>query len=213
MNSIEMRSKNFESVEKIVVTFHGYGTSGADFAEVGELLLVHKIDNAIFAFPDAPHMCSRPNFGIQGFEWFPLKNEITKEDVRNGLDMAAPVVAKYLESLKCKYGCSELVVMGFSQGAMMALEMMYHVEVSKIVAFSGLFEENPTKLLAARPNIYIVHSMDDDVVPFKNAEKSKDMLERMRLQTMMFIENDIGHSISENGWSAAIRFIKDEEEV
>ena len=39
-----IKSEKFAEAEKLIITLHGYGTSGLDFAEVGEIFLSKKID-------------------------------------------------------------------------------------------------------------------------------------------------------------------------
>lgn len=61
-NNYTIKSKNFKSLRRLVITLHGYGTSGEDFAKVGEIYLSQKLDDTVFLFPDAPYECA---MGVQ----------------------------------------------------------------------------------------------------------------------------------------------------
>ena len=39
-------------MQKVVITLHGYGASGADFAEVGKIFLAKKLDNVVIEHID-----------------------------------------------------------------------------------------------------------------------------------------------------------------
>ena len=199
-----IKSKNFKKAEKIVITLHGYGTSGNDFAEVGEIFLSKSMDNTVFLFPDAPHFCDS-GFGKQ---WFVL-DTMTYEELRIGLDEIAPALDEYIKSVSKKFDCDNINLMGFSQGAITCFEMLYYPNISKIVAYSGLFASSKNKeIISKNASVLIVHSDDDEVVPYKNAILSKNELDALNIKNEMFTCHGIGHSISIKGWNAGIEFLK-----
>ena len=198
-----IKSKNFEKVEKIVITLHGYGTSGNDFAEVGEIFLSKAMDNTVFLFPDAPYPCDS-GFGKQ---WFTL-DTMTYEELRSGLEMIAPILEEYINSASKKFDCDNINLMGFSQGAITCFEMLYNTNISKIVSYSGLFAAPKNREIKSKDtSVLIVHSDDDEVVPYKNAILSKNELDALNIKNEIFICHGIGHSISIEGWNAGVKFL------
>lgn len=201
-NKYIIKSEKFDFLEKIIITLHGYGTSGEDFAKVGEIFLSKKINNTIFLFPDAPYDCACGT----GKEWFDL-NEISPESLRNGLNNTGPMLANYIEKVSIEYDCENINLIGFSQGSIMALEMIYYPYTTKILAYSGLFVPCPEKTIKSNAKVLLVHSDDDTVVPYQNAINAKKDLEQNGIDVNLQTCHDIGHSISLEGWSYGVDFL------
>lgn len=201
------KSNSFQRAEKIVVTLHGYGADGEDFLEVVKNAFCHKMNNTLFVFPDAPHKCDA-DFGL---EWFKLSNNITFEEIRNGLDKAAPklfndVIVNLSEEFNIP--TEKINIIGFSQGAMLAFEMLYYGNFSHIVGYSGFFALDPKKEAKYGENkILIVHSDDDVVVPYNNMKMTSDSLNILGIRHETFTCHGIGHSISKEGFEKGLEFI------
>lgn len=203
-----IKSEKFEKAERIVIVLHGYGSSGKDFAEVGEIFLSKKLDNTVFLFPDAPHECRNAHFPGEGREWFPLSQKLTIDEIRDGLDKSAPILNDYIESSSKKYNCNNVNLIGFSQGSIMALEMLYYPNISKIVAYSGIFAMPEKKEKISNPDVLIVHSNDDEVVPYNNAISAEENLKSIGVRAELKTCQNIGHSISLEGWDWCVEFLK-----
>lgn len=203
MKTKVLKSEDFEKVERLIITLHGYGTSGEDFAEVGELYLSKQIKNAVFLYPDAPEKCEA-GFGSQ---WFTL-NDLSLDGIRQGLDRIAPILENYITEKKLEYGCENVNLIGFSQGSITALEMIHHTNVSKIVAYSGLFVPGSLPPVSS-PDVLLVHSIDDPVVPYTNAENAQGTLSDLDINVKLKTYDQIGHSISYEGWECGVRFLND----
>lgn len=204
-NSRVIKSKDFSNVDKLVITLHGYGSCGNDFAEVGDIFLSKKIDNAVFLFPDAPDICCEGT----GRQWFPL-DDVSHEELRKGLDYVAPIVKEYIEHNVHEYHCENVCLIGFSQGSITSFEMIFHTEISKVVAFSGLFNVPVSGQCVSKPEILIVHSTDDKVVPYSAAEQAQKDLTKFGIPVKVLPQLGIGHSISIDGWNACATFLNGE---
>lgn len=202
-NSRVVKSKNFNETKRIVVLLHGYGTSGEDFAKVGDTLLSKILDDTVFLFPDAPYQCEA---GV-GRKWFNL-NTMSFEELRSGLEASAPLVYEFVQKAAEEYRCKDISVIGFSQGAMLAFEMLYYPGISKIIPYSGIFAFAQDKAIKSKADVLIVHSYDDFVVPYKNAELAMENLEILGLNRKVITCHDIGHSISIEGWEDGMSFIR-----
>lgn len=198
-----VKSDNFKKADKLIVTLHGYGTCGDDFAEVGEIFLRRKIDNAVFIFPDAPEKCDA-GFGRQ---WFRL-DKLDFEELHTGLLKTAPILKNFIEAQIREFRCGNIYLIGFSQGAIMALEMMFHMAISKIISYSGLFCFSQKSQLVSKPDVLLVHSVDDPVVPYKNALNAKSSLENLEIPVSLETYYSIGHSISVEAWECGVDFLK-----
>lgn len=204
MNDVAIKSTNFEHLDKLIIILHGYGNSGSDYIKVGKTFLIPTIDNAIFLFPDAPAPCET----WTGRQWFPLALEnMTSEAIRNGLDQVAPYLCKYIEAQSQEFKCDNIFLVGISQGAMMALEMMYYTKILKIVVFCGLFTPNAHKKNMSKPDILLVHSVDDNIIPYEKALKAKLDLEDLKLNVCLHTCHNIRHNISKEGWQIGAEFL------
>ncbi len=206
MNDIAIKSTNFKHIDKLVIILHGYGNSGSDYIKIGKTFLTPNIDNAVFLFPDAPTPCAT----WTGQQWFPLSLEnMSFEEIRNGLDQAAPHLCKYIETKSQEFRCNNVCLVGISQGAIMALEMMYYTKIFKIVVCCGLFAPNSYKKNRSTPDILLIHSVDDNIIPYKKALLAKSDLEKMELKVSLHTCHNIRHSISKEGWQIGAEFLNE----
>jgi phospholipase/carboxylesterase len=199
-----LKSVEFASLKKIVVFFHGYGSKWEDFpAEYKKYLSDEMKDTILFA-PNAPFRCDA---GF-GYQWFKLSN-MSVDEIRSGMDEVVPIVANYIDSLAKEFECNDISIIGFSQGAMLSFEMLHYIDVSKIVAFSGMFIPSEKPIVAKNANVLIVHSDDDVSVPYLHAPQAKNDLDRLEVKSQIETCHGIGHSISQSGLRSCVNFLYD----
>jgi phospholipase/carboxylesterase len=198
----------------LVVLLHGFGAPGTD------LVSLHRVLDAPagtrFAFP-AGVVDLGPMFGGDARAWWfiDLEERLRRQargesrdpnEVPDGMDHAASLVALWIDSVR---GASPLVVGGFSQGAMLALEVALRLHAPP----NGLVLMSSTLLAAARQKpllpklantpIFQSHGRQDAILAFEDAEKL-----HAHLQTAEFLPFRGGHEIPEpviRGVSALIR--------
>ena len=203
-SEIIIKSNNFNKLDRIVIFLHGYGSSGKDFLEIANVFLASKLDNTIFLFPDAPFNCGI----VCGKKWFPLE-KISYEYLRAGLDTAAPILAEYINDVVAEYGCNNVNLIGFSQGGAMCLEALFHSNISKIIAYSGIYAPTKNKnIINDKAKVLLVHCVDDEIVPYSNVTVAKECLSEFNIEPQIVTCCGIGHSISFEGWNAGVEFLK-----
>ena len=204
MNEIIMKSTVYNRTENIVIFLHGYGNCGADYVKSADQFYRDKLPNTVYLFPDAPDACE----DWVGYQWFRLSlDNITYQSIREGLDRSADMLYRYIGDKKCEYNCKNVDLIGISQGSFMALEMMYYTYIRKIVVFCGMFIKNTTKSIYSNPDVLLVHSDDDNLIPYQNAIKTKSELEALEINTKMHTCHNIKHSVSKEGWKMGANFI------
>src|SRR3954470_22468816 len=125
------------TAKQLVVFLHGYGADGNDLIEIGREWQAWLPDGAVVS-PSAPELLPGQPAGRQ---WFSVTFRDPHERWR-GVNHAAPGVEAFLSAELERLGLpgSKLVLVGFSQGTMMAL----HVGLRRrdtpaaIVGYSGL---------------------------------------------------------------------------
>lgn len=213
--SRELKSKRRgpEKVKSAVVFLHGYGADGADLLSLADPLGPHLPETAFYA-PDAPQPCTGNPFGRQ---WFPIPwlDGSTEEQAQQGMAAAADDLNAFLDTVLTAEGLTadRLAVVGFSQGTMMALEVLPRRAhpVAGIVAFSGrlLNADMLAQQAVSKPPVLLLHGDQDPVVPFQDMGLAGDALVAAGFDTFGHVMKGTGHGISPDGLSVALAFLKE----
>ncbi|MDF1619338.1 alpha/beta hydrolase [Pseudothioclava nitratireducens] len=201
------------NLKSAVVFLHGYGADGADLLGLADPLAPHLPDT-LFLAPDAPEPCAGNPFGRQ---WFPIPwlDGSSEEAAAEGMARAAVDLNAFLDEVLADNGLTpaQLAVIGFSQGTMMALEVLPRraEPVAGVVAFSGrlLRPEALAAEAVSKPPVLLVHGDADPVVPFADMGLAGDTLVAAGFETYGHVMQGTGHGIAPDGLSVALQFLKE----
>src|SRR5467141_798543 len=160
----------------LVVLLHGYGANGDDLIALGDGWR-RSLPDAAFVAPNAPQTIPGVPGGLQ---WFPLTLRDPSEYWR-GVAAAQPALDRFLDAELARYRLTadRLVLVGFSQGSMMALHagLRRAVAPAGIVAYSGLLA-GPVHLAETkvRPPVLLVHGEADDMIPIDALHMAREAL-------------------------------------
>lgn len=197
----------------LVVFLHGYGADGADLLGLADVLGPH-LPGVAFVAPDAPERCVGGGFGHQ---WFPIPwiDGSPQAAADAGLAASAADLDGFLDACLAKEGLTpdRMVLVGFSQGAMMSLHVAPRraKPVAGVVAISGRLLR-PEALVAearVRPPVLIMHGDQDPVVPFGELARAGDALVAAGFPVYAHVMKGTGHGIAPDGLSVALQFIKE----
>ena len=213
MRSLRFQRKGPARAGALVVFLHGYGADGADLLGLSDVLAPHLPDVAFMA-PDAPERCVGGGFG---FQWFPIPwlDGSPQALADAGLDAASADLNGFLDARLADEGLTpdRLVLIGFSQGAMMALHVALRRPqvMAGVVAISGrlLRPERLAAECAARPPVLLMHGDQDPVVPFSDMDKAGEALVAAGVPTFGHVMQGTGHGIAPDGLGAALQFVKE----
>lgn len=195
--------------KQIVVLLHGYGADGADLIDLGR----HwgdALPEALFVAPNAPNRCGGNPFG---YEWFPLQVDRIAGRIE-GAREAAPVIRDFLSDLWAQTGLggTDTFLVGFSQGAMMALHVGTASEspLKGIVAFSGALvpAEDFGAPGHARPPVVLIHGDVDPVVDPQLSRDAETTLKSAGFEVSLHLCAGLGHGISPEGLGIATAFMR-----
>jgi len=198
---------------RMVVFLHGYGADGADLLGLADPLAPHLPDT-VFLAPDAPERVAGAPFGRQWFS-IPWLDGSSEEESRAGLVRAADDLNAFLEARLAEEGLGPeaLALVGFSQGAMMALHVAPRrpVAIAGVVAISGrlLAPERLAGDAVVKPPVLLVHGDADPVVPFEDMGLAGDALVSAGFTTYGHVMQGTGHGIAPDGLSVALAFLRD----
>lgn len=201
-------------LRSVVVFLHGYGANGADLIGLADPLMDHLPDT-LFVAPDAPeNIAMMPG----GYQWFPIPwiDGSSEEEAARGLGQAAEDLNAFLDALMVDEDVlpEQVVLFGFSQGTMMALQVAprREDEIAGIVAFSGRLL-NPELLkdeVVSRPPVLLVHGDQDDVVPPQSLPQAAEALQDAGWQEVYaHVMKGTAHGIAPDGLSVALAFMRD----
>jgi phospholipase/carboxylesterase len=193
------------AARQLVVFLHGYGADGNDLIDIGRAWQ-GLLPQAAFVSPHAPEMCAQAGAGKQ---WFPLFTRSTDERWI-GVNKAAPVLERFLDAelTRRQLPPAALMLVGFSQGTMMALHvgLRRRVPPLAIVGYSGVFvvpeRLDPDKFAAeikSRPPVLLVHGDRDDLIPAQALFQAANGLAALEVPVEWHLSSGIGHGIDQEG--------------
>jgi phospholipase/carboxylesterase len=196
----------------LVVFLHGYGADGADLLGLADPLAAH-LQDTVFMAPDAPDACPGTVFGRQ---WFPIPwiDGSSEQAAAAGLAAATQALNGFLDARMSdeKIGPEAVALVGFSQGAMMAMHVAPRraEAVAAVVAISGRLLQPEALVQDARvkPPVLLIHGDADPVVPFGDMAKAGQALTAAGFTTFGHVMRGTGHGIAPDGLSAALAFLQ-----
>ncbi|WP_417307641.1 alpha/beta hydrolase [Devosia sp.] len=200
--------RNGEAPKRIVVLLHGYGSDGRDLIALGQHW-AGDMDETLFVAPNAPAPCA---INPGGYEWFPLSGDRIAGRIA-GTEQAAPVIRDFLAALweQTGLGPEQTVLVGFSQGAMMALNVGTAMDkrLKGIIAFSGAFIPAPDFADGkfAKPPVLLVHGDSDEVVDPQLSHDAEAELKAAGFDVSLHVSAGTGHGISPDGLAVATAFL------
>lgn len=190
----------------VVVLLHGFGAPGDDLVSLSTVLGAPA--GTRFVFPEAPLDLGPMYAG--GRAWWPIDFESRlrrrmqgdhgEQDVPPGLVSARDKMSALLREVERTLAPTKLLLGGFSQGAMLSLDVALHTEQ----ALAGLVLLSTTQLAAAEwatryaarrgLPVFMSHGTQDELLPFFVSAKLRDQLQASGLE-VDWVEFVGGHAI------------------
>ena len=182
----ELISLNSESATNRLVLLHGWGADAQDLFPVGKLLTEGFQDCFEIVSLSAPQ--AHPSGS--GRQWYPLYPHEWAQVPNAVLDLERRLNNLSFEEIPL----AKTLLLGFSQGGAMALELATRKKFAGVFALSSYPhpEWQPSKDM---PPIYLCHGNIDQVVPKEASQKSFDILTKNRIKSDLYFF-DGGHEIT-----------------
>lgn len=192
----------------LVVLLHGLGADGSDLIDLAPHWAAAAA-HARFVAPDAPFPCDMAPYGRQ---WYSLQDR-SPPVILAGAERAAPALNTFIDAELRSLGLTpdRLVLMGFSQGTMMALHVAPRraEPVAGVMGFSGRLVA-PERLAAetvSRPPILLIHGEADGVVPVAETRAAARTLAAAGFTVESHYRPDLDHGIDGDGVALAGQFL------
>jgi phospholipase/carboxylesterase len=194
--------------KSLVVFVHGYGADGNDLIDLGQQFAPILPDTA-FVSPHAPDICDESPAGRQ---WFPLARGDAQR-IYAGASGAAPSLDEFLDAELARHELNEsqLALVGFSQGTMMALFVgpRRTRQLAGIVGYSGLLA-GPERLageMKSTPPVLLVHGDADTMVPATALGAAEKALGEAGLSVEAHLRPGLQHGIDLDGLKLGTEFL------
>jgi len=194
--------------DSLVVFLHGVDANGADLAPLAEVVRPF-LPRAAFASPDAPNRSDRG----PGRQWFSLMG-ITEVNRPGRVEAARAafdgVVAAQLEAFGFAGRPERVALVGFSQGAIMALDALASGRrpLGATVALSGRFASPPPFAPKAGARALLIHGESDRVIPAEATRQATRRLRDLGVAVESHVLPGVGHAISPEAIALVGDFLK-----
>jgi phospholipase/carboxylesterase len=191
------------AVDRWIVVLHGLGDSRRGWQAVTPML---GLDRTGWIFAQAPDAY------YEGWSWFDLRLPDPRPDPAT-VERSARLLRALLAELHAKRGIApaDVVVMGFSQGCLMALEVALTSDVRfrAVIGLSGWVHDldgYPARFGAAatQQRILMAHGRYDGVIPIALARPQAQRLQALGLD-LTWCEYDVDHGLDPDEEVADLR--------
>ena len=187
--------------KQLVVLCHGYGANGQDLIGLGEHWRA-LLPDAAFVSPDAPEEVPGMPGGRQ---WFPIvrAGALDMELIVAGVRSAAPILNAFIDEELARHEltASDLALVGFSQGTMMALHVGLRrtAAPAAILGYSGLVADANPEEIVSMPPIQLIHGDQDPIIPVDAMRQTASLLSQAGLSVRWHVSQGVPHGIGPDG--------------
>lgn len=209
LNFIETTINPNQKPEKLVIFLHGYGSNKHDLMSLAPEF-AEVIPNAHFISVDAPY----PFEGgyPDTYQWFSLKIMHEMVILPQVIE-ANKILSKFIDEQLKRFNLKDkdLILIGFSQGAMMSIynALRRENEINLVVSFSGKILGIPQlkSELRSKPKICLLHGTEDTLVPPSSLDEATRTLNKLGVYNEAYILQGLPHGINAEALEKAKKFI------
>ena len=186
---------NKKNPDHIFIILHGYGANGENLISLAQSF-INIFPNAYFVAPNAPQ--DHEMGAYNGFQWFSLANR-NHDIIAPEIKKANNILNEFIETNlnKFKLNKKNIIIAGFSQGAMMAMynALSAKQEYKTVLAFSGelILPEQIGEITNSKPKICLIHGKNDDIVSCKNIDIAYDKLKKINISVEKNLLDNLYH--------------------
>lgn len=177
-----------EEASIILILLHGYGSGADDLVPVGKKLFYSQE----YHFLNDYISCLYPVGPIETYEGGRAWSELNGE----GFMQTQSKLKAFVKSIQAMNPSAYIVVGGFSQGAIMTLNLMS----KEIDAITGYALFAPANMMLTKPKginvkpVFMTHGRKDKVLPFRESLSIKNYL-KSKKYPITWVPHDEGHVI------------------
>lgn len=183
------------AAQRLILLFHGVGATPENLLPLAEALAAADPAACVVSVR-SPEPC---DFGI-GLQWFSVRG-VTEENRLERVAAAMPGFVQTVRDWQKQSGVSPAAttLLGFSQGAIMALEstQLRDTIAGHVISIAGRFAQ-PPKVRPVATAVHFIHGADDSVIDPRYSIAGADRLTSMGADVELNLVPDLGHAIDES---------------
>ncbi len=186
----------------LIMFLHGYGSDGQDLKD---LIQFFPYQDAAYYAPNALEVCEE----MQGvYQWFSMRDR-SPISIAHELRRVKPIMVDMIEKklLELNIPIENLILIGFSQGAMLANYLASYLKIAASISFSGGLIM-PDDIKEIYSPICIIHGSEDEVVPIGYGRMAFEYLKNIDADCGFIEVPNLKHTIDISGINYAKEFIE-----
>lgn len=177
---------------ELILLFHGVGAQPGDLLPLGQALARRRPSAWVVSVrsPD-------PSDLGRGWQWFSVAG-VTDD---NRPARVAQTMPRFAETVRhwqrqSGVGAEGTTLIGFSQGAIMALESTQHASglAGTVVSIAGRFAQ-PPRTAPEGTRLHLMHGDADAVMPVRLAREAAEALSRQHAEVTLDVFPGLGHGV------------------
>ena len=195
MNSaIVVQAPASGSATHLFLLFHGVGATAEGLAPLGKIIGAQFPQSAVLSVPSP----FESDLGA-GRQWFSVRG-ITEDNRIARIEEAMPLFGQTVRDLQQRYGvgAEATTLVGFSQGAIMALESARQGQAlaGRIGSIAGRFAQLPD-VAPGGTTLHLVHGQEDPVIPSAQTVAAAQKLKALGADVTADVVPGAGHGITQ----------------
>jgi phospholipase/carboxylesterase len=191
-----------------IIAMHGWGANALDLVGLAPYVAEGRF---MIICPQGP--LEVPIGAIRGYGWFPIRMGGPPD--LDAIEAAVGSASKFVDLVVERYPVNrrKLVMLGFSQGGVMAYRMALAnpARYAGLVALSTWFSPELKDAVADREALerlptMVQHGRADDMIEIARARSSVEILRELRVP-LVYREYDCGHEITADGLQDLSEFL------
>ena len=177
---------------QLLLLFHGVGARAEDMLPLGQAL-AQAMPQACVISVRSPHAGDMGG----GWQWFSVRGV----DEANRPARVAAAMPSFVDAVQhwqrdTGVGAEATTLVGFSQGAIMALESTQQPVplASRVVSLAGRFAQAP-RVATPHTRVHLLHGEQDGVMPLRLAVQAHDQLTALGTDTTLDLFPGLGHGL------------------
>lgn len=190
---------------QLILLFHGVGSSAADLYSVGQALAA-RLPQACVVSVQAPH----PSDMGQGWQWFSVQG-VTEVNRSTRVNSAMPSFEEAVGHWQRETGMGPeaTALIGFSQGAIMALESTQREKLMarQVIAIAGRFAQSP-RCAPAAVTLHLLHGERDPIMPVALANQGAAQWQALGGRVTLDCFAGLGHGLDARVIERVIKYLE-----